>query len=99
MHYESETYPQDFNSRCTASSCGYLCVIFVESIEMTQEPRFDIFSGSIDKDALRIEAVEGLAKARERMEELAANVPGKYFVFSMVQSRCSRPNGYDKELH
>jgi hypothetical protein len=47
------------------------------------EPRFDIFSGSLDKDAMWVEAVPGLAKARERMKELAAQVPGKYFVFSM----------------
>lgn len=31
-----------------------------------------------------IEAVPGLARARERMEELAAQAPGKYFVFSML---------------
>ena len=49
---------------------------------MSQEPRFDIFSGSPDKDAMWVEAVSGLAKARERMEELAGEVPGRYFVFS-----------------
>jgi hypothetical protein len=49
---------------------------------MFQEPRFDIFSGSPDNDAMWIEAVSGLAKARERMEELAQQVPGRYFVFA-----------------
>ena len=49
---------------------------------MFQEPRFDIFSGALDKDAMWIEAVPGLAKARERMEEIARQVPGRYFVFS-----------------
>ena len=49
---------------------------------MFPEARFDIFSGSPDKDAMWIEAVSGLAKARERMEELAQQVPGRYFVFA-----------------
>jgi len=49
---------------------------------MEHQPHFDIFSGSIDKDARWIEAVRGLANARERMEELAKEKPGKYFVFS-----------------
>lgn len=53
---------------------------------MDQEPRFDIFSGTTDKDAIWIEAVPGLANARKRMEELAIEAPGKYFVFS-VSSR------------
>jgi len=44
-------------------------------------PKFDIFSGDRDKDAQWIEAVEGLAKANERMQQLAAQRPGKYFIF------------------
>ena len=48
-----------------------------------QEPRFDIFSGSPDNDAMWIEAVCGLAAARERMEELALQIPGRYFLFSI----------------
>jgi len=50
---------------------------------MDQEPRFDIFSGTTEKDAIWIEAVSGLANARKRMEELAAKSPGRYFVFSV----------------
>lgn len=50
---------------------------------MSNEPRFGIFSGSFDSDALWIETVAGFAKARERMEQLARQVPGKYFVFSI----------------
>ena len=51
---------------------------------MKREPRFDIFSGSFKKrDLMWIEAVLGLSKARARMEELAAEAPGEYFVFSM----------------
>jgi len=45
---------------------------------------FDIFAGSSDADALWVEAVEGLSNARERMEQIAAEKPGRYFVF------CSR---------
>lgn len=48
-----------------------------------QEPRFDIFSGSPDKDAMWVEAVAGLANARQRMEDLAFDVPGRYFLFSI----------------
>ena len=43
---------------------------------------FDIFSGAADKDAVWIDAVSGLANARQRMEEIAAKSPGQYFVFS-----------------
>ena len=50
---------------------------------MFQEPRFDIFSGALDQDAMWIEAVAGLAKARQRMEEIAREIPGRYFVFSI----------------
>ena len=49
---------------------------------MISEPRFDIFSGSVDKDAMWIEAVDGLNAARQRMEKIASEVPGRYFVFS-----------------
>jgi hypothetical protein len=49
---------------------------------MDHEPRFDIFSGTVDKDARWIEAVPGLANARTRMESLAK--PGKYFIFSTL---------------
>jgi|SRR5215469_1495845 len=44
-------------------------------------PKFDIFSGNHDKNAEWIEAVAGLANANKRMQELAAEKPGKYFVF------------------
>ena len=46
------------------------------------EPTFDIFSGSSNQDAVWIEAVEGLSAARERMEQIATENPGKYFLFS-----------------
>lgn len=47
-----------------------------------EERMFDIFTGSNDKDALWVEAASGLAGARERMEQIAAEHPGQYFVFS-----------------
>jgi hypothetical protein len=46
------------------------------------EPTFHIFMGTFDKDAEWLEAVVELSTARQRMEEIAAAVPGRYFVFS-----------------
>jgi hypothetical protein len=47
-------------------------------------PAYDIFSGRFaGGDAEWIEAVEGLGDATARMQELAANTPGSYFVFSI----------------
>jgi hypothetical protein len=47
-----------------------------------KEPSFDIFTGTSDKDAIWLEAVEGLSNARARMHEIAAQIPGQYFIFS-----------------
>jgi len=38
---------------------------------------FDIFRGTTDKDAA---VVEGLFGARQRMQEIATDSPGQYFV-------------------
>ena len=46
-----------------------------------REPTFDIFAGPTDKDAIWVDAVEGLSNARARMHEVAAIIPGEYFVF------------------
>ena len=47
------------------------------------EPVFDIFKGSpTSKDAVWVETAEGLAAARARMEQIAWEVPGRYFLFS-----------------
>ena len=46
------------------------------------EPVFDIFSGKPEKDPLWLETVEGFAQARERMDLIAAQRPGRYFLFS-----------------
>ncbi len=40
-----------------------------------REPSFDIFSGKPGKDVVWLEAVQGLANARARMEEIAAEKP------------------------
>lgn len=45
-------------------------------------PSFDIFFGESDRDAQILERVQGLAAAVERMDCLAREIPGKYFVFS-----------------
>lgn len=44
-------------------------------------PQYDIFSGQIGRDALWVEAVEGLGEACQKMKELAKKSPGAYFVF------------------
>ena len=56
------------------------------------EPRFDIFSGQIDKNALWVETVEGLSNARERMEQIAAEKPGQVFHFLAAESRGAGTN-------
>jgi len=45
-------------------------------------PTFHVFSGFRDKDPLWLDSVEGLGTANERMEQLAAEKPGPYFIFS-----------------
>lgn len=47
-----------------------------------KEPSFDVFSGTPDRDAVWLETVQGLSNARARMHEIAAQIPGQYFVFS-----------------
>ncbi len=44
-------------------------------------PTYDIFSGSADKDAIWLDAAEGLAEACKKMKEYAERSPGEYFVF------------------
>ena len=51
-----------------------------------KEQTFDIFSGGSDKDGVWIDSVEGLSNARERIEQIAAKTPGKYFLFSAKSS-------------
>ncbi|HKV46975.1 MAG TPA: hypothetical protein VJN69_02705 [Candidatus Acidoferrales bacterium] len=44
-------------------------------------PKFDIFIGAPDRDALWVCTVRGLANAKERMDQIAAERPGRYFIF------------------
>ncbi len=44
-------------------------------------PQYDIFSGRIDKDAIWLESVDGLAAAVSRMKDYARQSPGCCFVF------------------
>ena len=49
---------------------------------------FDIFHGyPIGTETSWIESVEGLAFARTRMEQIATEKPGPYFLFSADNSR------------
>lgn len=43
-------------------------------------PFFDIFVGDSDLDAKWLETVEGLASAIHRMDSIATEMPGVYFV-------------------
>ena len=45
---------------------------------------FDIFSGELEKDPSWLEAVQGLASAKERMKQIAEERPGKYFIFCVA---------------
>ena len=49
-----------------------------------QKPVFEIFRGTFDKDAVRVETVFGFSEARERMQEIAVAAPERYFVFGRV---------------
>jgi hypothetical protein len=53
---------------------------------MMSKPTFDIFAGLPNQGPIWLEAVEGLSNARERMEQIAAEKPGPYFVFSGPQN-------------
>jgi len=44
-------------------------------------PQYEIFSGRADRDAVWLEAVDGLGPAVDRMKDYATQSPGSYFVF------------------
>jgi hypothetical protein len=48
-----------------------------------KDPTFDIFSGRPNENPIWLAAVAGLSNARARMEDIAAQTPGEYFVFSI----------------
>ena len=43
--------------------------------------QYDIFSGTVDRDAIWLEAVDGLGAAIAKMKEYDKQNPGQYFVF------------------
>src|SRR5215469_848769 len=47
------------------------------------EPKFDIFRGAFDKNAVRVEVVSGFANACRRMREIAQAKPERYFVYCL----------------
>ena len=46
------------------------------------EETFDIFSGAPEENGLWVEGIKGLSSAHQRMTQIAAEKPGKYFLFS-----------------
>jgi hypothetical protein len=53
---------------------------------IVQEPTFDVWSGAPEKSGKYLETVGGLGKAQQRVKALAAQNPGKYFIFSVWNS-------------
>jgi hypothetical protein len=51
---------------------------------VAEESLFHIFSGADSEDALWVEAVRGLVRARERLDEIATRNPGRYLLFSFA---------------
>lgn len=52
---------------------------------MRNIPKFDLFRGQYgEPDATWIETVEGLGSAAERMQQLAKEKPGPYFIFHAI---------------
>ena len=49
---------------------------------MNDEPLFHIYASAEDNRSEWLEAVPGLGNARERLEEIAREKPGRYFVLS-----------------
>jgi len=49
---------------------------------MMQEFAFDIWSGTPQQTGRWLETVAGLDNARKRMQQIATEVPGPYFIFS-----------------
>ncbi len=62
------------------------------------EPTFDIFSGTSDKDAHWLESIDGLSKARDRMEHIASVRPGEYFLYSPQSHTILAKSSTDKSL-
>jgi len=53
------------------------------SVNRPTDITFDIFSGLPDRDSVWIDAVVGIDKTRQRMNQLTAEKPGDYFIFDV----------------
>lgn len=76
------------DSPCRAASVEWAVILAKRSARDTQPatppraiPKFDVFFGAPDRDAVWVCTVQGLANAKERMDQLATKEPGRYFVF------------------
>ncbi|HWF39137.1 MAG TPA: hypothetical protein VG322_11495 [Candidatus Acidoferrales bacterium] len=54
----------------------------ITTVHNDMETIFDIFSRLPDGSPLWVESIEGLKKARERLDRLAQLNPGEYFIYS-----------------
>jgi hypothetical protein len=63
-----------------------------------KEPTFDIFSGTSDRDAVWLECVDGLSQARQRLERIAAAIPGAYFLYDPASRSVIAKSSTTKQL-
>lgn len=73
---------------CRPASVEWAIQLAKKSVENAAKPRpaesvqkFDIFAGAPDRDAMWVCTVRGLANAKERMDQIAVECPGRYFIF------------------
>lgn len=59
---------------------------------------FDIFAGVFEQNAMWLEAVQGLDHAKTRMEQIASQKPGNYFVFCSATHAVVATVGNNKKL-
>lgn len=50
-----------------------------------EAPKFDIFFGAPNRDAIWVCAVRGLSNAKERMDKIAMEQPGRYFILNAAE--------------
>jgi hypothetical protein len=87
MNRMAEIQPGNYFVRITSSNRIVASVptesTAIRGMESPAAPAFEIFKGYYpDKEAVWLETVYGLGDARERMEQIASDAPGSYFVFS-----------------
>jgi hypothetical protein len=55
------------------------------------DPVFDIFRRTSDKDAVWVEEVQGLRQVKKRLMSLKSTVPGTYLVFDATSDKFIEP--------